>query len=88
MSVNAGIGGCVCSPLEVKALRKLFSLPFQLVTPGIRPKGITFADQVRVMSPKEALESGASRIVVGRPITNSTSPASAFNNICRELDNL
>ena len=85
LAVKAGLGGCVCSPLEVKNLRKLFFLPFELVTPGIRPKGSSVDDQSRVMTPKEALHCGASRIVVGRPITHSTSPLSAFKNICKEL---
>ena len=85
LAVKAGLGGCVCSPLEVKNLRKLFFLPFELVTPGIRMKGSSLDDQLRVMTPKEALHCGASRIVVGRPITHSTSPLTAFKNICKEL---
>ena len=47
LAVKAGLGGCVCSPLELKSLRKLFLLPFELVTPGIRPKGSSLKDQLR-----------------------------------------
>ncbi len=86
LAFKAGIGGCICSPLEVKSLRQLFSLPFQLVTPGIRPKGSSSDDQLRIMTPKEAIQCGASRIVVGRPITQSISPVSSFQAICKELD--
>ena len=39
LSATAGIGGCVCSPLEAAALRSQHPEPFALVTPGIRPKG-------------------------------------------------
>ena len=87
LAFQSGIGGCVCSPLEVKALRKVFAPPFQFITPGIRSAGSSFDDQLRVMSPKEALLAGANRIVVGRPITQSSDPALAFQGICRELDN-
>ncbi|HJN35542.1 MAG TPA: orotidine-5'-phosphate decarboxylase, partial [Prochlorococcaceae cyanobacterium Fu_MAG_50] len=55
LAVDAGIGGCVCSPLEAQALRVKHPDPFALVTPGIRPKesvsGSDSGDQVRVMGP-------------------------------------
>lgn len=45
LAVTAGLGGCVCSPLEVAALRQAHPEPFALVTPGIRPVGGTAGDQ-------------------------------------------
>ncbi len=86
MVASAGLGGCVCSPLEVANLRKLHSLPFELVTPGIRPKGSPLNDQERVMSPCDAIQAGASRLVVGRPITCAVDPVEAFSQCCRELE--
>jgi len=86
LAVQAGVGGCVCSPLELKNLRKLFDEPFKLITPGIRPKGSDLEDQVRVMSPSEALSAGATYLVLGRPITRAVDPAIAFEKICRELE--
>jgi len=87
LAADSGIGGCVCSPLEVKSLRKLFPEPFYLVTPGIRDKGLNYLDQKRVMTPSEALNSGATKLVIGRPITKAIDPIVAFENICLELEN-
>lgn len=85
LSATAGIGGCVCSPLEVALLRSQHLEPFALVTPGIRPAGSAAEDQARVMAPAEAIEAGASQLVIGRPITGSTDPGTAFAACCREL---
>jgi orotidine-5'-phosphate decarboxylase len=85
LSANAGIGGCVCSPLEAAALRAQHPVPFALVTPGIRPKGAAVGDQARVMGPAEAIAAGASQLVIGRPITRADDPSAAFTACCREL---
>ncbi len=85
LAAAAGIGGCVCSPLEVAALRAAHPLPFALVTPGIRPAGAERGDQARVMGPAEAIAAGASQLVIGRPITAAADPAAAFAACCAEL---
>jgi orotidine-5'-phosphate decarboxylase len=85
LSASAGIGGCVCSPLEAAALRAQHQEPFALVTPGIRPKGAAVGDQARVMGPAEAIAAGASQLVIGRPITRADDPSAAFTACCREL---
>ena len=85
LSANAGIGGCVCSPLEAAALRAQHPVPFALVTPGIRPKGAAVGDQARVMGPAEAMAAGASQLVIGRPITRADDPSAAFAACCAEL---
>ncbi|KGG11948.1 MULTISPECIES: orotidine-5'-phosphate decarboxylase [Prochlorococcus] len=82
---KAGIKGCVCSPLEVKALRKTYPYPFELVTPGIRLYNQGVDDQARVMTPREALTSGASRLVIGRSITKASNPTEIFKRICNEI---
>ncbi len=87
LALKAGIGGCVCSPLELKTVKRLFSKTFELITPGIRPGNLALDDQSRVMSPSNALKAGATRLVVGRPITKSSDPIGAFQRICRELEN-
>ena len=85
LSATAGIGGCVCSPLEAAALRSQHPEPFALVTPGIRPKGAAAGDQARVMGPAEAIAAGASQLVIGRPITQASDPSAAFAQCCAEL---
>jgi orotidine-5'-phosphate decarboxylase len=85
LAVSAGIGGCVCSPQELEALRRLYPQPFNLVSPGIRPAGSDRGDQARVMGPAAAIAAGATRLVIGRPITASADPAGAFEACCGEL---
>ena len=85
LSATAGIGGCVCSPLEAAALRAQHPAPFALVTPGIRPKGSAVGDQARVMGPAEAIAAGASQLVIGRPITKAEDPSAAFAGCCAQL---
>ena len=85
LSASAGIGGCVCSPLEVAVLRAAHPEPFALVTPGIRPSGAARGDQQRVMTPAEAMAAGSSHLVIGRPITAAPDPGAAFAACCAEL---
>lgn len=85
LAASAGIGGCVCSPLEAASLRAQHPEPFALVTPGIRPKGSAVGDQARVLGPAEAIAAGASQLVIGRPITKAEDPSAAFAACCAEL---
>lgn len=86
LAAAAGLGGCVCSPLEVAGLRAAHPHPFALVTPGIRPAGAASGDQQRVMTPAMAIAAGASQLVIGRPITTAADPAGAFAACCAELE--
>ncbi|NBW63130.1 MAG: orotidine-5'-phosphate decarboxylase [Synechococcaceae bacterium WB4_1_0192] len=85
LAADAGIGGCVCSPLEVAALRAAHPEPFALVTPGIRPAGAARGDQQRVLTPAQAIAAGSSQLVIGRPVTAASDPAAAFAACCAEL---
>jgi orotidine-5'-phosphate decarboxylase len=82
---NAGIGGLVCSPLELPVLRRELGPEPLLVTPGVRPAGADANEQKRVMTPGEAARAGASLIVVGRPILQAHEPAAAARKIVQEL---
>lgn len=83
----AKIGGVICSPLEAAMVRTLIGDKMAVVTPGIRPAGSKLNDQKRAMSPSEALENGASHIVVGRPISAAPDPAEAAREIIDEMAN-
>jgi len=85
LTYDAGLDGCVCSPLEVKNLRDKYDENFKLITPGIRFLNDDINDQSRVMSPVDAISNGASRIVVGRAITKSNNPSKVFSEICNSI---
>jgi orotidine-5'-phosphate decarboxylase len=85
MGLAAGIRGFVCSPQEVGALRALTGPEGTLVIPGIRPAGGAAGDQKRVATPAQALQMGASYLVVGRPITKAADPAKAAESILEEM---
>lgn len=85
LAFAAGADGCVCSPLEVAALRVALGPQAALMVPGIRPAGSAKGDQKRVMSPGEAVAAGASHLVIGRPITGAQSPEAAARAIAQEL---
>ena len=85
LTYDAGLDGCVCSPLEVKSLRDKHDDNFKLITPGIRFLIDDMNDQSRVMSPVDAISNGASRIVVGRAITKSNNPSKVFSEICNSI---
>jgi len=74
MAISSGAKSIVCSPFEVNSLRKLSS-NVTLITPGVRIEGDELGDQVRVMSPKQALSAGADFVVIGRPITQLWEPS-------------
>ena len=86
LSYKSGLDGCVCSPKELNKLRLIYDHNFQLITPGIRLDQNINQDQQRVMTPREALFSGASMLVIGRPITQSKNPNKAFLDICESIN--
>ena len=85
LTYDAGLDGCVCSPLEVKSLRDKYDDEFKLITPGIRFLINEKNDQSRVMSPVDAITNGASKIVVGRAITKNNNPNKIFSEICNSI---
>ncbi len=82
---ESGIDGVVCSPHEITLIRESAGDDLVIVTPGIRPKGSAKGDQARVTTPLEALRLGSDYIVVGRPITEASSPKDAAQAIVEEL---
>lgn len=82
---ECGLGGLVCSSVEVKRVRAAVGPEMCLVTPGIRPTGADHGDQKRVGTPASAIADGSSLLVVGRPIRDAADPASAAAKITSEI---
>ncbi|MCB0361529.1 MAG: orotidine-5'-phosphate decarboxylase [Bdellovibrionales bacterium] len=76
LTMESGLRGYVCSPLEVKMLKSLFPASFA-VTPGIRFTEENKDDQKRTLGPREAIMAGSSLLVVGRPIVQAKNPREA-----------
>jgi orotidine-5'-phosphate decarboxylase len=72
-AMEAGLDGVVCSGEEVAAARKIWPKGF-FVVPGVRPANGAASDQKRVVTPRQAIDRGASILVIGRPITQATDP--------------
>ena len=85
LASDAGIGGVVCSPLEITAIRETFGDKLRIVTPGVRPTWAATGDQKRVMTPAEAVKAGSDWLVIGRPITAATLPKEAYAKVISEL---
>ena len=85
LAVRAGLRGLVCSPLEIVALRQILPSGVQLVTPGIRTGAEKADDQKRTLSPRQAIDAGASWLVVGRPIYAAPNPRAAAEAILASL---
>jgi len=85
LAAKAGLRGLVCSPLEINRLRTILPPAFQLVTPGIRTAADKTDDQMRTLGPQEALQAGASWLVIGRPIYAAADPLAAAQAILGSL---
>ena len=85
LAADSGMDGVVCSPLETAMITALGLKDFSLVTPGIRPKDSNVDDQSRIQTPAQAMQSGSSYLVIGRPITRSKDPLKALLSINEEI---
>ncbi len=85
LAVKAGLRGLVCSPLEIVDLRLILPAHVQLVTPGIRTGAEKADDQKRTLTPRQAMQAGASWLVIGRPIYAAENPRAAAEKILETL---
>jgi len=85
LAITNGCHGVVASAQEAAILRAELGDDFLIVTPGVRPTGVEHGDQARVVTPAEAMASGASYIVVGRPITEAENPAEEAREILAQM---
>jgi orotidine-5'-phosphate decarboxylase len=85
LAKNTGLDGVVCSAQEAAAMRHQLGKEFILVTPGIRLADSAQDDQRRIMSPRDAMQAGASYLVIGRPITQAADPVAVLQAITTEI---
>jgi orotidine-5'-phosphate decarboxylase len=85
LAIANGCHGVVTSAREASELRNELGNDFAIVTPGVRPAGAGSGDQVRVVTPAEAIAAGATHIVVGRPITAAADPAGETRAILGQI---
>ncbi len=88
MAKEAGCRGVVCAGREVTAVKQACGPDFLAVCPGIRPEwaAVPGDDQKRVVTPYQAIKSGADYIVVGRPIRTAGDPAAAARRVVAEIE--
>ncbi len=86
LTQDAGLDGAVCSSHEIEAIREACGDDFALMVPGIRPAGSDIGDQKRIMTPAQAMDKGATHLVIGRPITQSDDPAKTAQDIINSLN--
>jgi orotidine-5'-phosphate decarboxylase len=85
LALANGCQGIVTSAREASMVRARLGDHFAIVTPGVRPTGSSMGDQVRVVTPAEAIAAGATHIVVGRPITEAPDPAAEARMILAQI---
>lgn len=85
---RAAASGCYGLILSAHELSRLKNIKedLEFITPGIRLESSKKADQSRIMTPKEAIEKGAERIVVGRPIRDADDPIRAAKHILAQIE--
>ena len=88
LAKESGMDGVVCSALEAKMIREACGPDFLIVTPGIRPSFAATNDQKRIATPSNALQDGASCLVIGRPITQAEHPQEAVRLIIEEMESV
>jgi orotidine-5'-phosphate decarboxylase len=85
LAQRCGLDGAVASPQEVARLRAACGPHFDLVIPGVRPAGVASDDQKRIATPEDALQDGASHLVIGRPIHAAANPRAAAQAIIASM---
>jgi len=85
LAVISKLNGIVCSAVDLPGVKDMLPDHFEVITPGIRPSGSEIGDQARIATPREAIENGATLLVVGRPITSAKAPGEAARAILNEV---
>lgn len=82
---QAGLDGVVCSAHEVSLIKSICGPSFLTVTPGIRLPNDNANDQLRIMTPQQAIKEGSDYLVIGRSITHAYNPQAVIQSIIHSL---
>ncbi len=81
LALKSKLDGVVCSPQEIKMIKRNFGKKLKVLSPGIRFEEKSADDQKRIASPLKALREGADYLVIGRPILLSAKPREMVRRI-------
>lgn len=85
LALDSGLNGVVSSARESAIIKETCGAKFINVTPGIRPAGGNLGDQIRVMTPQDAILAGSDYLVIGRPITQAAEPSAVLKAINHDI---
>ncbi len=83
---DSGIDGVMASASEARKIRQEFGEEFIILCPAIRPTWSVVNDQVRVVTPTDAIKSGVDYMVIGRPVISADDPVAAIKLIIDEIE--
>ena len=83
---DAGLDGVIAPDTDAKQIKQELGEDFIVVCPAVRPTWAIVNDQIRILSPSDAIKAGADYIIIGRPITQSQNPVVAAKLIINEID--
>lgn len=86
IAINSGINGVVASSIEAKEIRKTLNDDFIIMCPAVRPTWSCVNDQIRVLTPKTAIDYGVDYLIVGRPVICAENRIAAVNLIIDEIE--
>ena len=86
LAINAKLNGVVASASEVKSIRELCKEDFIIACPAVRPTWSIVDDQVRVVTPTDAIKAGVDYMIIGRPVVNAENRIDAINMIINEIE--
>ncbi len=86
LAKEAGLNGVVAPDTDAAKIKKELGKDFIVVCPAVRPTWAIVNDQIRIVSPSDAVKAGADYIIIGRPITHAADPVVAAKLIITEIE--
>ncbi|MBQ2872115.1 orotidine-5'-phosphate decarboxylase [bacterium] len=86
LALDCELDGVLASASEAKVIRQKYGNDFIIICQAVRPTWSVVNDQIRVVTPTDAIKSGVDYMIVGRPITGAKDPKAAAMLIIDEID--